>query len=181
MRLMRALFAIVLLAALPGCTPANTPAPDASANEPAPLIGAYRAASDTARQRTGDIAIERGGLVFAKGIILYTRALNPRRGYELTAREGDSYAALAVGPGELNVELRRISEQVLPHGVMGLCGADAPSYAALAYEARAASVTLMVFSGDEPPGPQATQSRLCGAFAYLAPDGVRTRQGVALQ
>ena len=170
---------VLCVAALSACSQAD--APTATAGEPVPLLGAYRAASDTARQRTGDVAIERGGLVFAKGIILYTRALNPRRGYDLTAHNGDTYAAIAVGPGELNVELRRVSEQVLPRGVAGLCGAEAPTYAALAHEARATSVTLMVFTGEEPPGPRATQSRLCGAFAYVAPDGARTRQGVLLQ
>ncbi len=176
---MRSLLLTLCVAALPACSQAE--APTARASEPVPLLGAFRAASDTARQRTGDVVIERGGLVFAKGIILYTRALDPRRGHDLTARNGDSYAAIAVGPAELNVELRRVSEQALPPGFTGLCGADAPTYAALAHEARATSVTLMVFAGEEPPGPRATQSRLCGAFAYVAPDGARTRQGVLLQ
>jgi hypothetical protein len=39
----------------------------------------------------------------------------------------------------------------------------------------------MVFAGEEPPGPQATQSRLCAIFTYAAPDGARTREGVVLR
>lgn len=174
---MRSWLALLLLAAFGACTQAS-PAREADASEPAPLLGEYRAASDTACKHTGDVAIERGGLVFAKGVILYTRALRPRRGYDLVAVEGDSFAAIAVGPADLSVELRRVTEQALSGGASGLCGADAPTYVALAYEERAAAVTMMVFAGEEPPGSGATQSRLCGAFAYVAPDGARTRQGV---
>ncbi len=173
---MRTLCFTLLGAALVACTQASAPGPDADAS--AALVGEYRAASETAQQLTGDVAIERGGLVFANGIVLYTRALKPRSGYDLMARDGDSYAAIAVGPGELTVELRRVIEQV-PLSA-GLCGAEAPTYAALAYEARATGVTLILFAGEEPPGPQATKSRLCGTFAYVAPDGARTRQGVLL-
>ncbi len=168
---------MLLFAALGACTQAS-PSREADASEPAPLLGEYRAASDTACKQTGDVAIERGGLMFAKGVILYTRALRPRRGYDLIAAQGDSFAAIALGPAELSVDLRRVTEQVLSGGAAGLCGADAPTYVALAYEDRAAAVTMMVFAGEEPPGSGATQSRLCGAFGYVAPDGARTRQGV---
>ncbi len=68
----------------------------------------------------------------------------------------------------------------MPDGVVGLCGATRPHYIALAYAPRATSVTMIVFSGDEPPGPDATQSRICATFAYVAPDGARTREGVVL-
>jgi hypothetical protein len=64
---------------------------------------------------------------------------------------------------------------------MGLCGGERPQYVALAYEARATSVKLLVFAGDEPPGPEATRSRICASFAYAAPSGARTRQGVVLR
>jgi hypothetical protein len=176
---MRSWLAILVLAALGACA-RPSPTPEAAASEPA-LLGEYRAASDNACKQTGDVAIERGGLVFAKGVILYTRALRPRRGYDLVAAEGNSFAAIALGPAGLSVDLRRVTEQTLSGGAEGLCGADAPTYIALAYEERAASVTMMVFAGEEPPGSGATQSRLCGAFAYAAPDGARTRQGVVWQ
>ena len=174
---MRSWLALLSFAALGACTQAS-PTREADASEPAPLLGEYRAASDTACKQTGDVAIERGGLVFAKGVILYTRALRPRRGYDLIAAEGDSFAAIALGPAELSVDLRRVTEQTLSGGALGLCGAEAPTYVALTYEDRATAITMLVFAGDEPPGSDATQSRLCGAFAYVAPDGARTREGV---
>lgn len=176
---MRALFVCMLMALLAGCGEA----PDGSANaaEPAVLTGEYRAASDTARQITGDVSIERAGLIFARGVVLYTRVLEPRRGVDVISTSGDSYAAAALGPADLRVELRRVTQQTVPEGREGLCGELAPAYVALAFEERATTVALLVFAGDEPPSPRATQSHLCATFAYAAPDGARTRQGVLLQ
>jgi hypothetical protein len=169
--------AFLLIAA---CTDAGSTqnAPQAPA---AALTGRYRALSDTAQAITGNVTIEHGGLIFDKGVVIYTRTLNPRRGADLIARNGDSYAAVAVGPGELTIELRRVREQALTGGAQGLCAPQTPTYVALAYQERATSVTVLVFSGEEPPGPQATQSQLCATFAYAVPDGARTRQGVVLQ
>lgn len=144
------------------------------------VLGHYEAASDTAVHFTGDVSIERAGLMFSKGAILYTRTLEPRRGYDLTTRGGDSYAAIAVGPGELQVELRRVTQQTLREGAPSLCGDDRPQYVALVYEERATNVTLLVFTGDEPPSSSATQSRLCATFGYTAPRGARTQEGVVL-
>ncbi len=177
MRLLTALL-VAMLSGACGQTHSSAPPPVAEAVS---LQGRYRAASDSALTLTGDLAIERGGLMFANGVVLYTRTLNPRRGLDITARNGESYAAIAVGPAELAVELRHVNEQVVAPGVRSLCGEDTPSYVALAYEERATSVTLMVFAGEEPPSPEATQSRLCGTYAYTAPDGARTRQGVVLR
>lgn len=153
----------------------------AQASEPGVLIGRFRAASETARLATGDVSIERGGLIFDRGVTLYTRLLDPRSAHERIARDGDSYAAAAIGSSDLIIELRRVTDQALSGDTQSLCGADRPGYVALAYEERAANVTLLVFAGDEPPGPRATQSRLCATFAYAAHDGARTRQGVVLQ
>lgn len=144
------------------------------------VAGRYDAASDTALHFTGDLCIERAGLMFSKGAVLYTRTLEPRRGYDLIALGGDSYASIAVGPAELNVELRRVTQQVLREGAPSLCGEDRPQYVALVHEARATQVTLLVFAGDEPPSSSATQSRLCATFGYVAPRGARTQEGVVL-
>ncbi|HVK79652.1 MAG TPA: hypothetical protein VM915_03485 [Verrucomicrobiae bacterium] len=151
-------------------------------DEPQPheVLGRYDATSDTALHFTGNLSIERAGLMFSKGAVLYTRTLAPRRGYDLVARGGDSYAAIAVGPGELNVELRRVTQQVLREGAPSLCGEDHPEYVALVSEQRATRVTVLVFAGDEPPSSSATQSRLCATFGYSAPRGARTQEGVVL-
>jgi hypothetical protein len=173
----------ILLLALAACSEAAVPAPESPAaaeEHVSALSGEYKASSNTARAITGGLIIQRGGVTFANGIILYTRTLNPRRGGDLIAKNGDSYAAAVVGPGTLLIELRRVTEQVVPDGVVGLCGAEAPQYVALAYDERATTVTLLVFSGDEPPGPQAMNSRVCARFGYAAPEGARTREGVVL-
>lgn len=172
-----AVFLIVMVAACDGPRAGHL-----ASSPPDVLMGQYKAASDSARQVTGDVSIERGGLVFAKGVVLYTRTLDPRRGGDLIARDGDSYAAAALGPSDLTVELRRVVEQTVEHGARGLCGEERLQYVALAYDPdRAAEVTLLAFAGEEPPGPSATQSRVCAAFAFAAPEGARTRQGVVLR
>lgn len=144
------------------------------------LSGEFRALSQTARVATGDVSIERGGVIFEKGVVLYTRTIETRSAHERMARDGDSYAAAAVGPSDLIVELRRVTDQTLGRYARSPCGEEAPEYIALAYDEPAASVTLLVFAGEEPPSPSATQSRLCVTLAYAARDGARTRQGVVL-
>lgn len=153
---------------------------EAQASVPDVLTGEYRAASDTARDRTGNLSLERGGLIFDKGVVLYTRALLPRAASERIARDGDSYAAVLVSGGDLTIDLRRVTEQTLTSGAASLCGDDEPGYVAIAPEDRATSITVLVFAGEEAPGPNATDSRVCAAFRYAAPDGARTRQGVVL-
>jgi hypothetical protein len=171
------LLPLMLMAALTACGEARTHDGEAIAAEPARVLGQFKAASETARAATGDVGVERAGLIFANGAALYTRTLEPRRGGDLTTRAGDSYAALAVGSAELQVELRRVLDTVAADGV---CAGGAPSYVALVHEERPSSFTLLVFSGDEAPGPRATESRLCARYAYSAPQGARTREGVVL-
>jgi hypothetical protein len=175
---MRGLLPLLLAAALAACgeTQASNAPRHAAADV---LVGQYNAASNTAREATGAVSIERGGLLFAKGVVLYTRTLNPRSGLERIARDGQSYATIATAP-DLTIELRRVTEQTLTGGAQGLCGDATPGYVALAYGERANMVTVLVFAGDEPPGPNATQSRLCATLAYTAPGGARTSQGVVL-
>lgn len=179
------IFALSLLAA---CGDATAPmASDAQASaspEQGPLLGAFKAQSETARAVIGDVAIERAGLIFANGVTLYTRALHPRRGYDLIARGGESYAAAAVGPGDLVVELRRVTQQVIAPdapAIHGACeSAEPPEYVALLYQPPAHTITMIVFTGADPPGPQASDSRICATYGFTAPQGARTREGVVL-
>jgi hypothetical protein len=175
---MRILIAAALCAALAACDQGAQG--EAEASVPDTIVGEFRAASETAREATGNVSIERGGLIFDRGVVLYTRALNPRAAHERIARDGDSYAAVLVSSGELPIELRRITEQTLTGGAQGLCGDDRPTYVAIANEERSSYLIVLVFSGDEPPGPDATESQLCARFKYAAPDGARTREGVVL-
>jgi hypothetical protein len=173
----------LLLLVLAACSQ-TAPDSEAATVPPEPertlLAGDYKAASNTARAITGAMVVQRGGVSFGNGVILYTRTLNPRRGGDLIAKNGDTFAAAVVGPGSLNVELRRVTEQVVPNGAVGLCGSERPQYLALTYDERATIVTVLVFSGEEPPGPESERSRVCARFGYAAPDGVRTREGVVL-
>jgi len=164
---MRALIAALCCAVLGACSDPSNAVETAA---PSVLVGDYRAFSDAARSAPGDVTIEHGGLVFSRGAILYTRRLQARAPSERIARDGLSYAAIARG-GELTIELRHVTEETLANGAQSLCGADAPAYVALAYAARGVQVTVLVFAGDEPPGPQATRSHLCGSFAYTLREG----------
>jgi hypothetical protein len=178
--LMRRFVLMVLLTALAACDSGA-----AAQRETAPpavhgaVTGLFKASSDAARHATGDIELQRAGIMFANGVVLYTRTLEPRRGSDLISRSGDSYAAIAVRPAEVAVELRRVTEQVAPQDG-GLCGRQRPHYVALLFDERATLLTVLVFAGEEPPGPDASGSRLCAALAYVAPSGARTQQGVVL-
>jgi hypothetical protein len=174
---MRAVLVTAMLSLLAACGDAQ--GTDAHFG-PATLTGDYVPASSTAREATGNVAVERGGLLFEKGVVLYTRTLNPRSGFERIARGGEAYTTVAEVPTDLTIELRRVTEQVLSGNGEGLCGDATPGYVALAYGERAQTVTLLVFAGDEPPGPNATQSRLCATLAYTIPGGARSSQGVVL-
>jgi hypothetical protein len=176
---MRTLLASALCILLAACGQPHEGEAEASA--PTSITGEFRAASETAREITGNLSIERAGLIFDRGIVLYTRTLNPRSANEQIARDGDSYAAVLVSSGAVPIELRHVTEESLSGGAEGLCGDDRPSYVAIALEERTAYLMLLVFAGDEPPGPNATRSRLCARFKYAAPEGARTREGVVLR
>ncbi len=176
---MRVLIVALLCAALVACGEAREG--QAEASIPATIMGEFRAASVSARTVTGNLSIERAGLIFDRGIVLYTRTLAPRVASERLARDGDSYAAVLASSGQLPIELRRVTEQSQTGEGAGLCGADRPTYVAIAIEERSAYLNLLVFAGDDPPGPMATQSRLCAHFKYAVPDGARTREGIVLR
>jgi hypothetical protein len=177
---MRMIAAAFLMTVLAACGETAAPTAVTTEDQVVAPFGDYKPSSNTARAITGGLVVQRGGVTFGNGVILYTRTLNPRRGGDLIAKNGDSYAAAVVGPGNLVIELRRVTEQVVPEGAVGLCGVEQPQYVALAHDERATTVTLLVFSGEEPPGPEALDSRICARFGYAAPDGARTREGVVL-
>ena len=175
---MRRFVVWVCLLALAACGEAAPPEPPST--QEASLTGSFKPASNTARALTGAVTVERAGLRFENGVALYTRTLTLHLSGDLIAKNGDSYAAAIVGPGDLEVELRRVVDWNVPDGVVGPCGAARPQYVALAFDERARRMTLLVFSGSEPPGPQALDSRVCARFGYAAHEGARTSEGVVL-
>lgn len=157
-------FALLVLG-LAACSAAPPPAAEA---EP-PLMGRLVAASPEAAVRAGDVQVERGGLVFDKGVTLYTRVLRERRATEAVAQGGESYAALALARVDAEVELRRVTSQTrVPEGASFCANNAAPTYVAFVHDAAKTEATLIVFSGIDAPGPQARDSTICGAFAYRA-------------
>jgi len=172
---MRALLLpLMLVAALTACGEARNQG-DALAAEPARLAGRFKPISASAYS-AGEVGVERAGLAFASGAALFTRTLEPRRALDLTARGGQSYAALIAGAGDLNVELRRVIDATSPD----LLCAERPTYVALIYGERAMSLTMLVFSGAEAPGPSASDTALCASYRYSALHGARTQVGVVL-
>jgi len=167
---------------LAACGETHAPAPEKTmALRAAQQALAFRAASETARMFTGDLSIDRDGVTFAKGARLDTRTLTPREADELTSRGGDSFAAIALSSGDLRVEVRGVVSQRLQQGAPSLCPGDlAPTFIALVYGRRDMRVTLLLFTGADEPGPDATDSQVCATYAYATPDGARTRQGVVL-
>jgi hypothetical protein len=151
--------------ALAACAPAP-PAVQTAAQESASVPRA--AVSANAISVTGGLTIERGGLVFAHGATLYTRLLNPRRPTDAISLGGASYAATAGNSLAAAVEFRRVTHQDIRSGARnreGLCGVGvAPSYVALLEDSR--GLSLLVFTGDAPPGPEATGARICAVYAY---------------
>ncbi|GAM99242.1 hypothetical protein U91I_02887 [alpha proteobacterium U9-1i] len=179
--------ALLAFLALAGCGDAVEPVSQAQASvstSPPPLLGAFKAQSETARAVTGNVRVERGGLLFANGVTLYTRGLEPRRGHDRIARGGESYAAAVVGSSNVVVELRRVNQQVISPDAAAIHGAcdtaEPPRYLAIVYEPPARTMKLIVFTGDEAPGPDATDSRVCAIYGFMAPEGARTREGVVL-
>jgi hypothetical protein len=168
-------FVFGLALTLVACSEAHAPAP-----REAPRALVFNAASETARNFTGDLRLEGDRLVFAKGAVLLTRPLSRHEPAEPIAQGGPSFAAAALGSSDVVVEVRDVAQQTLGQGAPALCPAGAPTYIALIYGPRSTRVTLMVFNGREPPGPSASKSFLCATYVYAAPDGVRTRQGVLL-
>jgi hypothetical protein len=170
---------LFLALALAACGEMRAPAPREQAAASRALV--FNATSETARSFTGDVTVEGPRLRFAKGATLVTRPLARREAAEPIAQGGPSFAAAALGPPDIVVEVRGVTAQSLAQGAPSLCpSGGSPTYVALIYGQRSTRVTLMVFNGAEAPGQSASKSWLCATYVYTAPDGVRTRQGVLL-
>jgi hypothetical protein len=170
---------LILVFALAACGQLPVSAPREQAAVTRALV--FNATSETARSFTGDVTLDGPRLSFAKGAALVTQPLARREPAEPIAQGGPSFAAAALGPPDIVVEVRSVTAQSLAQGAPSLCpSGGSPTFIALIYGQRSTRVTLMVFNGDEPPGPSASKSFLCATYVYTAPDGVRTRQGVLL-
>lgn len=171
---MRVVLLAAALAALAACGPPaaetpETPAPAPAAEAPAaPLTGAFSATSTTAMGVTGDLTATDARLSFAKGFMLDTASAGPVDVTTPIHRDGPSFAQAMTLPTSLAIELRRITAltNAADASAQPLCGADSPTYVALAYDTPVTAVSMAVFSGADAPGPDAVASALCGTFTY---------------
>lgn len=166
-----AIAAVALLAACNQQKPEAPPveaAPVAEAPAFQALTGLFTATSTTAMGVTGDLAVTPERVTLSKGEQLDTAAAAAVNTTALIAAGGKSFAETYAGPADLALELRKVTATTVQDGTtpQKLCGPQAVSYLAFAYDAGHTAVTMLAFSGDEAPGDTATKSTLCGTFSY---------------
>lgn len=165
---------VLLIIALAACgqtaePPSNpAPTPEAAAPEAPAIAGRFTAISNTAMSITGDLDATADMLSFAKGFRIeggrIDSMLTPNT--DLSAGGG----TIADGSGNMQIqiiELRRIETLRVAADARDpqLCGeGKTASYAILANGGE--TLSLLVFSGAEAPGPNAHDSQLCGIFNY---------------
>jgi hypothetical protein len=143
-------------------TPPTAEAPVAPAGTPL-STGALGAMSNTAMAITGALTVAPEALRFEKGFTAATEFVGVVDATTDINSGGESFAEAAPGPVSLRVEVRRI----IPEAPSQLCGLQTPAtYVALASDEPLTALTLIVFSGAEAPGPQATDSAVCATFSY---------------
>lgn len=165
---------LVALVAVAACTkPAAPPEAEAPAITDTPamvatLTGEFSATSTTAMGITGDLRVEENRLAFGKGFMLDTEASSSVDLASPMKQGGDSFAATMTASGATTVTLRRVTNviQAADARRQPLCGADTPTFVALAYDTPPTVVSMAVFSGPDTPGPAAANSALCGTFRY---------------
>ncbi len=164
MRAVLAALAVTLAACVPPPAPTEAVAP-----APPALTGAFEAMSNTATAITGNLDVQPDVLSFGKGFRIEGGRIDTALGpdIDLSAVGG----TIADGSGNTSiqtVELRRVdlvrvsADAPDPH----LCGGVAASHVILANGAETLSV--LVFSGADAPGPNAHDTQLCGIFNYAA-------------
>ncbi len=161
-------FAIAILAALTlaACTQPAAPT-EAAAPAPPALTGAFEAMSNTATAITGNLDVQPDVLSFGKGFRIEGGRIDTALGpdTDLSAIGG----TIADGSGNRTiqtVELRRIDLVRVAADAPNptLCGGLAATHVILANGTDALSV--LVFSGEDAPGPSAHDTQLCGIFNY---------------
>ena len=164
---MRAVLA-ALAVTLAACAP-PAPATESAAPAPPALSGSFEAMSNTATAITGNLDVQLDVLSFGKGFRIEGGRIDTALGPDTDLSAGGG--TIADGSGNTSVqtvELRRIdlvrvaADAPDPH----LCGGVAATHVILANGTDALSV--LVFSGEDAPGPNAHDTQLCGIFNYAA-------------
>lgn len=171
---MRALGFAVLALSLAACTPpADAPAPAvapeaADAPQTDAFVGHYVAISTTAMSITGDLDLAPSVLSFGKGFrVEGARIESGLTGDTDLSAGGGTIASGSGNTSVLNVELRRVDQVRVAADARDpqLCGAGTPvTHAIVAHGAETLSV--LIFSGADAPGPNAHDTQLCGIYNY---------------
>jgi len=165
---MRKLGFALLVLSLAACTPPSSE--DASMPQAGLIPGQFIATSNTAMSITGDLEIWPNRLSFGKGFRLEGSRIDTRLEPNTDLSAGGGTIASGSGNSSVHmVELRQIANQRIAADARDpqLCGeGKTPSYAILANGAE--TLSLLVFSGADVPGPNAHDTQLCGIFNYQA-------------
>jgi len=164
MRAVLAAFAALALVACGGPSAPTTPAPEAT---PPALTGSFEAMSNTATAITGNLDVQPDVLSFGKGFRIEGGRIDATLGPDTDLSAGGG--TIADGSGNTSVqtvELRRIDLVRVAADAPNpnLCGGVAATHVILANGTETLSV--LVFSGADAPGPNAHDTQLCGIFNY---------------
>lgn len=170
MRLVIAALAAATLVACNQAPPAETaPASEVEAPAQPAITGAYGAMSTTAMAITGDIDVQPDVLSFAKGFRIEGGRIDTMLEPHTDFSAGGGTIADVTGNGGIEtVELRRVELVRVAADARDpqLCGAgQTVSHVILAKSPE--TVSLLVFSGADAPGPNAHNSQLCGVYNYM--------------
>jgi len=164
----------LLAAACGQAAPPAEPAPDApvAAEAPAPPTGEPMATGlmgGISTSATGDVSgltINRDGLAFSNledsETLVATEFLGVVGVESLIAAGGESFAAAASSSTVTRVELRRI----VGAAPQALCGGMAATHVAIVSTEPLTGLFIMVFTGADPPGPNARDTAICAIYGY---------------
>ncbi|MEQ1818092.1 MAG: hypothetical protein ABL871_05725 [Terricaulis sp.] len=171
---MRFVFPLIALA-LAACGQTTAPAPETSATtteapEATGFVGHYEAMSNTAMSITGALDLAPDVLSFDKGFRMEGARTEAMLTADTDLSAGGGTARDVTGnTGILNMEVRHVDLVRVAADARDpqLCGAGRTvSYVIVAHGTE--TLSLLVFSGAEAPGPNAHDSQLCGTFNYMA-------------
>lgn len=173
---MRFIFAALAAFSLAACTqPAAPPASESEAEAPAlpAITGQFTAMSTTAMSITGDVDVQPDVLSFGKGFRIEGGRIDAALGPDTDLSAGGGTIASGSGnTGVQAVEVRRVDQVRVAADAADpqLCGAGVPlSHVILANGAETLSV--LVFSGADAPGPNAHDTQLCGIYNFSPREG----------
>ena len=147
--------------------PPSERAPQAATPAPS-IVGNFTAMSNTAMSITGDLEATADVLSFGRGFRIeggrVEATLSPTS--ELAAGQG-SFAEATGNQSIETMELRQVAlvRVAADAPSPSLCGDASPTFVVLARGAD--TLSLLVFSGIEPPGAGASATSLCGIFNYM--------------